>query len=64
MTIGQDDLELIQLAAERFGVPVEVLIALLDLEDSFQNFSVFGAKAEFTRRVNTILDDGSSKAEK
>jgi hypothetical protein len=64
MTIGHDDLELIQLSAERFGVPVEVLIALLDLEDSFQNFSVFGAKAEFNRRVNTILDDGSSKAEK
>ena len=64
MTIGQDDLELIKLAAERFEVPAEVLIALLDLEDSFQNFSVFGAKAEFTRRVSTILDEGSSKAEK
>jgi hypothetical protein len=64
MTISQDDQELLNLAAERFGVPVDVLTALLELEDSFPNFSVFGAKAEFTRRVNAILDLGSSKAEK
>jgi hypothetical protein len=64
MTVGQDDQELVNLAAERFGVPADVINALLDLEDSFQNFSVFGAKAEFARRVNTILDVGSSKAEK
>lgn len=64
MTDGQNDIELINLAAERFAVPTEVLSALLALEDSFQNFSVFGVKAEFSRQVTAILDDGSNKATK
>ncbi|MRX08132.1 hypothetical protein GJ697_09835 [Pseudoduganella sp. FT25W] len=60
MTERHDDVELIETAARRFGVPTEVLSALLALEESFQNFTVFGTKAEFTRRVYTILDDASS----
>lgn len=62
MTDAQDDDELMSLAAAGVGVPVEVLTSLLALEDSFQNFSVFGAKAEFSRQVTAILDDGSNKA--
>lgn len=62
MTNGQDDAELIRTAAARVGVPPEVLTLLLALEDSFQNFSVFGAKAEFTRQITAILDDASNKA--
>ena len=64
MTNSHDDVEIIERAAQRFGVPVEILSALLALEDSFQNFSVFGAKADFSRRITTLLDDASSKAAK
>lgn len=64
MTESHDDAELIHFSADRFGVPADVLTALLALEDSFQNFSAFGAKAEFSRRIATILDNGSSKATK
>lgn len=64
MTTSQDDIEIIERAAQRFGVPAEILLALLALEDSFQNFSVFGAKADFSRRITALLDDASSKAAK
>jgi hypothetical protein len=62
MTDALDDVELMSLAAADVGVPVEILTSLLALEDSFQNFSVFGAKADFSRQIAAILDDGANKA--
>jgi hypothetical protein len=61
MTDALDDAELMSLAAADAGVPAEILGQLLELEDSFQSFSVFGAKAEFSRQVTKILDEGSNK---
>jgi membrane-bound lytic murein transglycosylase B len=54
--------ELLKLAAERQGVPLDVLMALLDLETEFGNLTVPGAKAEFSRQVARILDEGSGRA--
>jgi hypothetical protein len=59
MTDGQGEGELINGSAERFGVPVDVLTALLALEEEFENFHLFGAKAEFSRQVAKILDEAS-----
>lgn len=64
MTTSQEDVELIERAATRYGVPAEALSALLALEETFQNFSVFGAKADFSRQITKLLDDASSKAPK
>lgn len=62
MTDGRDEHELISRAAAQYGVPTEVLTALLALEGAFENFSVFGKKAEFARQVARILDEGSGGA--
>ena len=59
MTDGQTEVELINSSAVRFGIKVDVLTALLALEDEFENFHVFGAKAEFSRQVAKILDEAS-----
>lgn len=61
MTDEQAENELVNLSAARFGVPLDVLESLLSLERNFDNFSVFGAKTEFSRQVARILDEASNQ---
>lgn len=62
MANGQTENELINIAATHHGVPADVLMALLELETQFENFSVFGSKVDFSRQVAKILDEASGKA--
>ncbi|APZ97612.1 hypothetical protein BWQ93_03260 [Sphingopyxis sp. QXT-31] len=48
--------ELLQRAAARHGLPLAILQDLLALEGDFPDFTVHGAKSEFTRRVTALLD--------
>lgn len=61
MTDSQGESELIDRSATHHGVPIDTLTALLALEKEFENFSVFGIKAEFSRRVARILDETSAR---
>jgi hypothetical protein len=60
MTDDQFEIELINQSAARHNVPADALEKLLALEASFENFSVFGSKADFTRQVARILDEALS----
>lgn len=53
--------DLVAKAALRNGVQPDVLEALLALESTFANFSVFGSKAEFSRQVARIVDKAAGQ---
>jgi len=54
--------DLIAKAAERNGVAPALLEKLLALEATFASFTVYGAKADFSRRVASILDDAAAQS--
>lgn len=51
--------ELIAIAAADSHVPVDVIRRLLALEAEFDDFTVYGTKAQFSRAVARILDDAT-----
>ena len=56
MLDGAQDDELIRRVAARHAVAPELLTELLALASRFENFNIYGAKAEFTRAVEQVLD--------
>ena len=46
--------------AVRADVPVDVISRLLGLESDFPDFTIYGSKTEFARRVARILDEASA----
>lgn len=56
MLDGTQDDELIRKAAIRHSVAPELLAELLALAPRFENFNIYGAKVEFARAVEQILD--------
>lgn len=56
MLDGAQDDELIRKVAARHSVAPELLTELLALAPRFENFNIYGAKAEFTRAVEQVLD--------
>lgn len=56
MLDGAQDDELIRNVAVRHSVAPEVLAELLALAPRFENFNIYGAKVDFTRAVEQILD--------
>lgn len=56
MLDGAQDDELIRKVAARHCVAPELLTELLALAPRFENFNIYGAKVEFTRAVEQILD--------
>ena len=54
---------LIAKAAEKNGVAVTLLEKLLALESTFTSFTVYGAKADFSRRVAKILDEAAGQSD-
>ena len=64
MLDGAQDDELIRKVAACHSVAPELLTELLALAPRFENFNIYGAKAEFTRAVEQVLDkvDGTQKA--
>lgn len=54
------DEELIRQAATRYGIAPELLTRLLGLSTRFENFNIHGAKADFTRAVEHILDSAEA----
>lgn len=61
---GESDAEdLLAIAASHNQVPVELLRQLLALEQEFPDFTQFGSKAGFTRRVAQLLDHAASSPE-
>lgn len=57
---GEEDL-MVRAAAHN-QVPVEVLRELMGLESEFPDFTRFGSKAEFTRRVAAVLDAAAAQS--
>lgn len=53
--------ELLTLAASKHGVPLEILVSLLELETEFGNRTSPTAKNEFSREVWRILDEGAAR---
>lgn len=62
MLEGTQEDELIRRAAARHSVAPELLAELLALAPKFENFNIYGVKAEFTRAVEKILDQSASDA--
>jgi len=60
---GEATARLIAECADRAGVQVEVLHELLALEPDFPDFTKYGAKTEFQRRIAAILDRASKPEE-
>ncbi|WP_457953670.1 hypothetical protein [Achromobacter xylosoxidans] len=56
MLDGTQTDELIRKVAARHSVAPELLAELLALAPRFENFNVYGAKVEFTRAVEQILN--------
>jgi hypothetical protein len=54
--------DLIAKAAERNGVAPALLEKLLALEATFASFTVYGAKADFSRQVAHILDEAAGQS--
>ena len=54
--------ELLARCAEQNGVAPDVVVALMNLKEEFADFTVWGAKAEFARRVARILDAAAQGA--
>lgn len=57
-----DSGSLVRAAAQGAGVPPELVDRLLALESAFPDFTIYGSKTDFARRVAAILDE-ASKAE-
>jgi hypothetical protein len=53
--------KLIADAANKNGIAPELLEQLLNLEAEFTNFTLYGAKTDFSRRVAKILDEAAAK---
>lgn len=51
--------EIISQVALRHSVNSEVLIDLLSLAPDFENLNLHGMKADFSRRVEQILDEAN-----
>lgn len=51
---------LLAAVADRADVPVKVISSLLGLESDFPDFTIYGSKTEFARRVAGILDEAST----
>ncbi|HEX7855890.1 MAG TPA: hypothetical protein VF503_19565 [Sphingobium sp.] len=60
----EDDDALLEEAALRHGLDVDVLRNLLALEDDFPDFTVHGSKTEFARRVAAILDAAAHEGQR
>jgi hypothetical protein len=58
-----DATELIVRSATRNGAAPDVVQALIALEATFFDFTVFGSKANFARRVAQILDEAANRPE-
>ncbi|MDP3288258.1 MAG: hypothetical protein Q8M64_08110, partial [Methyloversatilis sp.] len=56
MLDGTEHDELIRQAAMRHSVAPEILSHLLALAPKFENLNIYGAKVDFTRTVERILD--------
>jgi len=54
--------ELIARCASQNGVSADVLHALLALEVEFPDFTAWGSKSEFSRRVARLLDQAAHAA--
>ena len=50
-------------AATHYQLDVELLKALLELEKDFPDFTQFGSKASFSRRVASLLDAAAKKSD-
>ncbi|KWK21996.1 hypothetical protein WT77_18915 [Burkholderia stagnalis] len=53
---------LIAQSAKANGVEPDVLLALLELDQTFSSFAVYGSRAEFARRVAHILDAAADQS--
>lgn len=53
---------LLERAAVHHQVDPDLLKGLLAIEKDFPDFSIFGSKAAFTRRVAAVLDAAIAKA--
>lgn len=56
MPEGTQELEIARKAALQQHIDPDILIELLALAPKFENFHVYGAKAQFTHAVAEILD--------
>ncbi|MGJ7558512.1 hypothetical protein ACSFBI_31440 [Variovorax sp. RB3P1] len=61
MLDGTQDDELIRQAAVRHSVAPDIISELLALASKFENVNIYGAKVEFTRAVERILDGANAK---
>jgi hypothetical protein len=62
MNEEDNSVDLIAKAAAQNGVATAVLQKLLALESTFANFTSYGAKADFSRRVADILDEAAGQS--
>ncbi len=58
--VPMDD-ELLEAAARKNRVPIDVLVALLTLEKEFGNATTPGSKGDFAIKVGEILDAGAAR---
>jgi hypothetical protein len=52
---------LLEIAATKHNVPLDVLVELLALEAEFGNLTTPAVKGEFSRKIAEILDAGSER---
>jgi hypothetical protein len=62
MNEEDNSVDLIAKAAAQNGVATVVLQRLLALESNFANFTSYGAKADFSRKVAEILDEATGQS--
>ena len=58
--VSMDD-GLLEAAARKHEVPLDVLVALLTLEKEFGNAATAAAKGEFAIKIGEILDAGAAR---
>lgn len=58
-----EHMHLIAEISERNNVDADVIKSLLNLERDFPDFTVFGSKTDFARRVNSVLNKAASELE-
>jgi len=56
MVDSMRDDELLQLASQRHSVSPDLIAELMALGSKFENLSAYGAKVNFSRSVESILD--------
>lgn len=61
MSEDEQKASLLARAAEAAGVTPALLEALLALDDDFPDFTVYGAKTNFSRKVAEILDAAAAE---